>query len=530
MTPTRIMSLLGLFVGLVIVLVAASCAASAVNDRDGGSSGDLRIRDPLTEALRYMPQSSAIVAEVKTDAGDGPLRSAFDLSKEVPGSGTLLKDAGEALSDLVGVPLSSQVQSLAGAPVVVAWTDAGLTAGATLSAWVALNAEGLTEVVQAKVGANAVRAARQYRRWTIYSATDVSYAQRDRVLLTASNARTLREAIDRRLKTGRGAGLSRAAFTAASRSGIAAGEALIRVAVNGRVLRGVISRRLPKVDQLPWVAALQGAGLAVSTDEDGVHLKARLQTDEVSLTEPDLPVAPGTKGPEVNGEAPVVVGVRNVAQSIDVLLQAAQIVAPERVKAYTKVRDRLARVARVDIERDLLGALTDDATVSFPATGGVTLRAQSPDEGRLRGVLERLGGTGRPAGLAGSPPGSPGVGPELSGFAVREEEDGRYTILQDEEPIAVVALRDGILVASTDALTDVDSVLSAPTQIKGTAPGSSGALRATLSETALGDVLVEFLGLEDIVNEGLEPFGDVTVTARSQLSYTTIGVDLELEQ
>ena len=527
MTPTRIMSLLGLFVGLVIVLVAASCASTAVDDGDGGgSSSDLTIRDPLTEALRYMPQSSAIVAEVKTDAGDGPLRSALDLSKEVPGSGTLLKDAGQALSDRVGVPLSSQVRSLAGAPIVVAWTDAGLAAGATLSAWVALNAEGLTDVVQAKVGANAVRAARQYRRWTIYSTTGVSYAQRDRVLLTASTPSTLREAIDRRLKTGRGGGLSRAAFTAASRSGIAAGQALIRVAVNGRVLRSVISQRLPKIEQLPWVAALTGAGLAVSTDEDGVHMKARLQTDEVSLTEPDLPVAPGTKGPEVNGDALVLVGVRNIAQSIDVLLQATQIVAPERVKAYTKVRDLLARFARVDIERDLLGALTDDATVSFPATGGVTLRAQTPDEGRLRGVLERLSGTGRLAGLTGSL----GVGPDLSGFAVREEEDGRYTILQDEESIAVVALRDGILVASTDALTDVESVLSASTNLSGTAPGSSGALRATLSETALGDVLVEVLGLEDIINEGLEPFGDVTVTARSQLSYTTVGVDLELEQ
>ncbi|MCW3014309.1 MAG: hypothetical protein JWO02_1401 [Solirubrobacterales bacterium] len=517
--------MLALVTGLLLVLLVAGCPSG--NGNGGGQNGstELTIRDPLAEALRYIPVSAGIVAVVQTDAGTGPLRSALDLAQQVPGSSTVIGRLEQLVSDRVGLSLSSEATALAGAPAVVARMGVSAKA-ATLGAWVVADEQTLADIFRSRVDAGTVSAGGEHKHWTIYTGVGGVYAQRNRVLLSASNPVTLRAAIDRRLKTGRGGGLTRATFTARSMSGISAGQAVVRVAVTGPALRNAIARQAPKATQLPWVAAVRGAGLALATDSDGLHVKARVRTDETTVSDVDLPIAAGAQAPEPKGDAPVVVGVRNLAQSADVLLQVAQLVTPDRLKTYTMVRDLLKRFAQVDIEGDILGTLTQNATLTVPDLRGVTLRAETSDEQRLRDALSRLGRIGRLAGIAGSF----GIGVDTNGLAIRDEGDDRYTVLKDENPVAVVAVRNGIFVASSDPLTDVDAVVDALDTVDGAAPSSSsGALRATLTPSALSDVLVDRFGLPSVARVALESLGGATVTARAELGYLLVGVDVAVK-
>jgi hypothetical protein len=518
----RVLAVLALVTGLLLVLMVAGCPSGGSDDGPKRSN-ELTIRDPLAEALRYIPQSAAVVAVVHTDAGAGPLRSALDLLQEFPGSSAIADQVEQLVSDRLGLSVASDVSPLGGAPAVVARTGVSPKA-ATVGAWVVPDETALSDLLRSKADSGTLSAGDAYKNWTLYTRPGSVYAQRDRVLLTASNLVTLRAAIDRRLKLGRGAGLTRATFTARSMSGINASRAFIRVAVTGPALRNVIARRAPEATQLPWVAALRGAGLAVAADADGLHVKARLRTDEATLTDADLPIAAGAQMPEVRGDAPIVVGVRNLNQTAGFLLQTGQLVVPDRLKAYTTVRDLLKRFAQVDVEGDILGTLSKSATITVPEEGAVTLRAEIADEERLRDALGRLARIGRLAGIAGAF----GIGVDTNGIAIQDEGDDRYTVLKDDEPVAVIAARNGVFVASSDPLTDVDTVVDA-LDTPGAPARSSGALRANLTPTVLADLLVDRLGVPAIARVALEPLGDATVTARSELGYLLIGVDVAVD-
>ncbi|MCW2998364.1 MAG: hypothetical protein JWN65_1913 [Solirubrobacterales bacterium] len=522
MNRPRVLAVLALVTGLLLVVLVAGCPSGGETGPKGRT--ELTIRDPLGEALRYIPSSAAVVAVVQTDAGAGPLRSALDLAQAFPGAGAITGRLEQLVNDRAGLSLASEVTALAGAPAVVARMGVSPKA-ASMGAWVVLDEVSLSDILRSKVDSGTVSAGDPYKKWTIYTRPGAVYAQRDRVLLTASDLVTLRAAIDRRLKTGRGAGLTRATFNGRSLSGIPARRALIRVAVTGPGLRNAIARQAPDAAQLPWVAALRGAGLAVAADPDGLHVSARLRTDEATLTDADLPIAAGAQAPEATGDAPIVVGVRNVDQTAGFLVRTAQLVAPERLKTYTTVRDLLRRFAQVDVEADILGTLTKRATLTVPATGGVTLAAQTSDEGRLRDALARLARIGRLAGIAGSF----GIGLDMNGIAIRDEGDDRYTVLKDDEPVAVIAVRNGIFVASSDPLTDVDAVVDALDATGEPTGPSSGAVIATLAPTVLADLLVDRFGLPDIGRVALDPLGDATATARAELGYLLVGLDVQVK-
>jgi hypothetical protein len=524
-TRPRVLAVSALVVGILLIVFVVACSGGEEGRGAATRRAELTIADPLTEALRYIPQSAGLVAVAQTDTTQGPLHSALELGRTGAASGAILGQVQQLIGGRIGLSLADEGSALAGAPVVVARTGLGRRAR-TIGAWVVPDEAVLADLLSAKALSGELTEGVPYRRWTTYTRRGGVYAARDRVLLTASDLPTLRAAITRRLRTGRVGGLTPALFQTAARSGMSAAQALIRVAVSGPVLRSAIAGQAAKAGGLPWVAALTGAGLAVSADADGVHLRARLRTDEATLVDADLPIAPGLDAPELLGEAPVVVGVRNPARTIDVALQAAQLVAPGTVGAYTQVRDLLKRFAGVDVDADIIGTLTQDATVTFPSTGGLTLRAPTTDEEALRDTLSRLGRLGQVAGIAGSL----GLGPDTGGLSIRGEDDNRYSILKDDTAIAVLGVRDGVFVASTDPATDVDAVVDATPTATGSSDPSVGALRAVLTPPALTDQLVDRFGLPDLARVALAPLGDATVTARSELGFLSVRADVAVKE
>lgn len=560
------------FIGLILALTwVFSNGSTEQVDRDPANA---TISDPLAEALRYIPRSAPAVAVIDTDAGAGPLRKGLDLLGDLPGGTEMGEQLDGLLSDATGFSLTDDGAALTGSPVVVSAT--GSTASPKLLvAWVTPDAGTLAAVVGTQVQSGKLTDAGTYRGATTFTRPGGgAVAQDGRLLLIAANTATLKTALDRGVRRGASSatGLTPQSFASRSASGISATAALVRLGVSGPMLRRFASNVQANAGQLPFLAAVDRAGIGVRTDPDGLHVRIKLRTDEGIITEADLPLAPGSESPDVTGDAPIRVGVRSPAQTSGFLLRSFRLIAPTRLRTYDAVAGLLGKYAKVDLESDLLGTLTGSATLTV-ADSTVTLRARTGDQAKLRAALQRLsrlgtlgdyaGGTALSTGTTGlslkvaadtgytnpddtgsadgtgssdSTGSADGTGStdstgstpddpagESAGTSYSGEAD-TYQVTRDDAPIAVIALRGDILVVSSDALSDADSIADS-LDSESTPSGKAGSLHAVLGADALGGLLVDRLGLPEAVRDGLTPLGSFDVTARAELGAVTIVID-----
>lgn len=524
--------------GLLLVLLVVGCPGGG-NDVRGSDSpkgpATLTIRDPLSESLRYIPQSATVVAVAATKTDSGPLRTALDAADAGTGVEGVVTRFKQLVQEWTGLTLAGP--ALGGNPLVLARTGSGSNA-VTLGAWVTAEDSGLDKILR---GRGDLRTGSDYKDWTLYEGRSLMYAVRDRVLLLASTEKALRAMIDRRQKRGSAAGLTAKMFASRSATGQGDGgdSALVRVAVSGPMMRRLLAPTFVAARRLPWIAALRGGGFAVAVDGDGVHVAGRLRTDAATLSSTDLPVADGDQAPTPKGDAPTVVGLRNPAQTFAVAQQLASLAVPERLQMYAIVRDMLAQFAGIDVQKSVIATLTQDSTVTVTDEGEVTLRAQTEDPDGVRNALVRLSRAGRLAGIAAS---LGLAGGDMGGISIRNDNPGlqdggvdtggvpdRYTITRGGEDVAVIGLRDDVLVVSTDPNTDVDSVVDAPDTASGGGGGGSdgatGALRATLSPARVMALLVRGLQLPASLGPLVAGLGPATVSARAETDATVFRID-----
>jgi hypothetical protein len=517
----RVLAVLALSAAFLGSILAVVWLSSSSNSSDDGTRA-VSISDPLAEALRYVPRSAPAVAVVDTDTTEGPLRRALDLLARLPGATEISGQLDKLVTGRTGLSLTDDLGALAGAPLVLASTGTSARP-AGLAAWVVPDESTLAQVLSARVADGLLEDDGASRRATLYARVSGRgvFAQDGRLLLAATDRTTLDAALSRGVRRGESAarGLTRAAFATNAASGISASQAVLRVAVTGDELRRLAATRLSGAGELPWLAGVLGAGIGVRADEDGLHARIRIHSDESAVAESDLPIAAGPQPPEVNGDGAVRVGLRSPAQTAGFALRSLRLIAPGRLQAYDEIIDALGQYTRVDPENDIVATLTGPATFTFPDLTAVTLRAQTSDEDGVREALGKIARVGSLANLGG------GFGLDVTGLAIQDEGDDTYKLTRDDEPIAVIALRGDILVASTDPLTDVDEVADALDD--GPADGGvKGALRADASADALGDLLVDRLGLPDTARDLLGGFGATTVTARAELGALTVAVDV----
>lgn len=520
----------------VIALVAAFSGAglTAVWLSIGSSSPQKKtttvtIRDPLAEALRQIPRSAPFVAVVDTDAGAGPLRQALDLLERVPGAAAISAQLNHLVTGATGLSVTSELSSLSGAPLVVAKNGTS-AAAPIIAAWVVPDAATLAGIIGAHVADGTLTDAGAYRTASLFTRDGGdgggAFAQRDRLLVFASDLTALKAALKRgeRRAGGGPSGLTRGSFTARSESGIAPPDALARVAVTGAALRRLLAGQVPKIDQLPWVAAVQSAGFGVAAGQDGLRVQMRLRTDDTTLADTDLPIARGTEAVAPVGDGDLRVAVRNLAQPISFAMAALRLVAPRRLKSYDQLRDVVAKVAQVDVEGDILGTLTGPATITAGASGEVTLRATSSNPGQVSAALGRLRRLGQLAGIANGLAGGLGFGVDTGGFSVEQPTTDTYTLIKDGNPQAVLGVRDDLLLVSTDPNADLDAIAGALDD--GETPPARGALRATLTPTLLADALVSRLGLPGGVRAVAQSLGEITATAHAELGSFTVRLEV----
>jgi hypothetical protein len=210
-----------------------------------------------------------------------------------------------------------------------------------------------------------------------------------------------------------------------------------------------------------------------------------------------------------------VIGIRAARQTIAFARQVAQLTRRDDLARLDETLGLLRRYADIDVQRDLVDRLTATTTFATDADGRpITARAELADPRPATEALDRLRALSRLGPLADL------AGIDTGGVRV-EEEAGRFTVLQDDVPIVVLAVRGSVLVAANDPRVDVDAVAAAP-PVRLPPPPGPGALQAVIDGRAAARILLERLGLPAEAGIVLTGLGSPALSARAELDRTDL--------
>jgi hypothetical protein len=448
---------IALFVGVAIVAFAALAFVLA---RNSGKDDPTPTRqgDTRAEALAYAPKTSPALIGVDT----GSPQASLVLGALVG------RVTGNALS-------ANDISPLLGNEAVVALLDPRLQ----------------------RTGS--------YRGATLYSGPQgAAIAIKQDVLVAASDQATVRRALDTRADPQkhptpqqfdrRLAGLPTTAD--------------VRTVFDPK--RAVIVQRLPGVLNTRWGRSLTNGAAVLEEGGTGLRLPFVLQTDARRITNQDLPFAPGPRTPQIQGRAPLLLGVRDLGQLIAFLRK----VDPKRLGGIDTFQNDLPSFLRVNVT-GLLDGLTNDGTISSDdGLDHFAARTDPPDPSdwttplnrleTLSSVLQRLG---------------------IDNVKLTDEGPNAYRLDVDGELAARVAVIDRTLVITDDADTNMRATATAPRAP--TPPGARGGLTLRMHASEGRGLLTDLFGIPDGDDAGaiLDRLGDLTGWARAE----TDGVRGELD-
>src|SRR3954465_12171386 len=152
------------------------------------------------------------------------------------------------------------------------------------------------------------------------------------------------------------------------------------------------SPRTAKARNIKWLSALRTFALTLRAQSDGIEYAFKFDTDPAGLTEKDLPLASGSAAPPVLKRAGEVgFGLRDPAQIVSFAQQAASVVNPTGYGKYVHDQVKLSKQLGVDVDRDLIGQLTGNASVSVAIDGKAALRADLRDPAAAAATIKKVG-------------------------------------------------------------------------------------------------------------------------------------------
>jgi uncharacterized protein DUF3352 len=470
-------------VALIAVAVVAIAAVTVVIARSGSDDdkGSTSQADTRAEALSYAPRNSPALVGVDT----GSAAASLVLGALVP------RVSGGALT-------ANDVSPLLGNEAVVAVLDPATTQRAQLS-MVAKDTDALRALTRK------LKQQGTYKGATLYKAAQGAViATKQDTLIAASDLATVRRAIDTAQAPANH--LTPADFD--KRLAGLSTTADVRAVFDPK--RVVVGARLPGVLTTRWGQALTNGAAVLQEGGTGLQLPFVLQTDPARVNVKDLPFGSGPKPPQMRGNAPLLVGVKDFAQFVAFLRTAD----PKRLGGLDSLQNGLPSFLRVNVN-GLLNGLTNDGTVS--STDGLKHFAArtnppNPNDWRtplnrlstLSGLLQRLGIDNVKLNEESGP-----------GDAYRLEIDGKLT--------ARVGIFGPTLVITDDAATNLAKTAAAPAVP--TPPGATGGLTLRLQANEGRRLLGSLFGLPEDAAAILDRLGDLTGWARAE----TTGVRGQLQ-
>jgi hypothetical protein len=326
---------------------------------------------PGVEALAYLPPAAPVVAVVETDLDGAQWREARAAAVRT-GLDPRLEELARRLG-AAGVD-TDRGRGLLGN--LLAWAPAERVA-----ALVVRDSALLDELASSALRTGVLRDGGRHRSARLLAGDGIGLGIRGPVVVAAPTLAGVRRAIDRR-ETGDGYDVG--AFKTAT-AGLPV-RALARAAVD---LEALAARHAPRWRAIPYVDALDRAGLALRTTRGGARLDVRVDLDEpVIVRDAPLP-ANRLRAATPRPFGGIHLGVADLPQLLEASYRGAFAAAPARTArtelATVVVRDR----RRLDPARDLLSALAGPATLQLDRDG-VFLRAQLADAEQAATAVGRL--------------------------------------------------------------------------------------------------------------------------------------------
>jgi hypothetical protein len=349
--------------------------------------------------------------------------------------------------------------------------------------------------VRPLLGGRAVIGLSGERAWLVF-ATDApaprvgngaAAAKRDGVVVVAPSRADLDASLQAAAKPA--ASYSRATFDKRF-AGLPAG-ASVRVAFDPRKL---LASRAPQLAGTRWGRSLRDGAAVLTPKGTRLQMPFRITADPIGLNADDLPIATGAQPPVARGSGPLVVGLRDPAQTLDFARDAG--VLPE-----LGLVDQLPGFLKPNLDD-----LGPNGTVTTPSLDldHLTLRAEPQNPGDWSSKLGRLDA--------------------LSGIAKRagididiDHHDGAYDISQNGKLVARAGVFGRALMLSNDPTRDLRTAAAAP--VSPAPPGAAGGLTLRAQATTLIGGLPALIGAR---------LGDITGWARAELTGVTGELDLAL--
>jgi hypothetical protein len=459
-------------VPVVLVLALALAAVVVVvatrgGDKQGGSQTQ-QAADPRAEALAYVSAATPAVIGVNTGS---------------PSASLVL---GALVSRVSGGALSANdISPLLGNEAVVALLDPKAQRGQL--SMVAKDPDALRAL------ARRLKPNGTYRGAQLYAGPrGAAVAVKGQTVLAASDQPTVRRALDTKAA-------ARGHLTPQQFDRRLAGlppAADIRAIFDPK--RAVVRDSLPGVLNTRWGRSLTNGAAELGEGGTGIRVPFALQTDAKRITDEDLPFATGAQPPTIRGRAPLLIGVRNVAQLIAFLRN----VDPSRFGGLDTLQSQLPSFLRVDVN-GLLNGLRNEGTISSAdRLQHFAVRTNPPDPNAWRQPLQRLTTLSSVLQRLG-----------IDNVKLDEEGANGYRLEVDKQLAARVGLFGPTLVLTDDARVNLQGTAAAPPAP--TPPGARGGLTLRMTAREGQRLLSTLFGLPAGASAILDRLGDLTGWARA---------------
>jgi uncharacterized protein DUF3352 len=358
---------------LLLALAALALVASGCGSKSSSSG--------LDTALSYVPKGAPLVVAVDTDPDGDQWQQVQKLIGKFPFGGQVKQQFKSGFNSRSSLDYDKDFKPLLGNDLVIAVSAASSSGTPTpyVAAWKVNDEAAAKRLIEknanSKVGK--IEGADVFE-----SENGRATAIKDGTLVSAGTRAELEAAFKR---AGGSDHMTEQDF--ANLLGDLDKDALVRVGGDFQVL--LTGPEAAAARKVKWLAALRTFGFTVAAQSDGIEWAFDAKT-EGALGPGDLPLAAGPQSaPVVRRAGEVGFGIRNLAQTVRFGEQVARITDPAGYAKYTRDKAKLSKQLGVNIDRDVIGQLTGNATVSVAVDGGMALRADVRDPAAAQATLKK---------------------------------------------------------------------------------------------------------------------------------------------
>lgn len=434
----------------VLSLSVAACGASSSSDKG---------KNPLDNALGYVPKNSPFVASFDTN----PKGRSFVNGKAIIEKFPFANQIEQGLtSGLKGqrVDYNRDLRPLLGNQFVVGATSVKSFVGN------GSNNKNFVGAIQAKSGAKLKSLIKKEKSKDLgdksgaklYQSGSNFFAVKDDVLVVAGTRKLLEAAVARRGGDNR---FSESAFDKGT-GDLPKGSA-VRTYFN---LQELLARDPSTANALKikWVKALRSFGLSTAIERNKIRVDFNLATDSSGLTDADLPLASGDKSPAVIDKAGEIgFGLRGLDKIYAFGENAAQAVDPNQFSSYETAKQTVEKQLNINVDKDLFAQLSGDISLSSSVDGKFSLKAKVKDEAAFKKTLAKLGKV-----LPAIIQSSTGQAPK---YKAAKGSNGLYSLVSARQSLAYGVIDGNFVLSDTPA--NARQAATAPTS---KVEGAAGAL------------------------------------------------------